>query len=426
MPIIPPVKGTRDFYPEQMAFRTWLYGQVRAVSERFGYQEWEAPFLESLELYEAKSGEELVKEQAFTLTDKGGRLLALRPELTPSLARMIAQRAGALAMPVRWYSFGPFWRYEQPQRGRAREFFQWNIDLLGQPGVHADAEIIGVGVEFLKSVGLTADQVLVKVNNRAFQKQKLIEAGIPAAALIDCFNLIDRKPKMQPTDWTDYAESLGFTAGQTRAVERLLADTEAWRSFPALAQLFADLEAMGAADMAVFDPTVVRGLLYYTGTVFEANDVAGEYRAIFGGGRYDNLVADVGGDPIPATGFAMGDMVIELVLEKYGCRPDLSITNSAVLVTLFDEALFMEAARLATELRRAGLNAELYLEPAKLGRQLRYAQRKNIPVVAILGESEVAAGAVALKRLGTGEQVAVLRAQAAERIRSWLLEAGSR
>lgn len=424
MPIIPPVKGTRDFYPEQMAFRTWLYAQVRAVSERFGYQEWEAPFLESLDLYAAKSGEELVKEQAFTLTDKGGRLLALRPELTPSLARMIAQRAGQLAMPVRWYSFGPFWRYEQPQRGRAREFFQWNIDLLGQEGVHADAEIVAIGVEFLRSVGLTAEQVVVKVNNRAFTRQQVIELGIPPGALTDCFNLIDRKPKMKPEAWSQYAASLGFTDAQVRAIEAMLADTEAWRAFEPLARLFADLEAMGAADMVVFDPTIVRGLLYYTGTVFEANDVAGEYRAIFGGGRYANLVADVGGDPITGVGFAMGDMVIELVLEKYGCRPQLPTTNSAVLVTLFDDAFYAEAARLATALRRAGLNTELYLEPAKLGKQIRYAQRKTIPVVAILGEAEIAAGVVALKRLDTGEQVSVPREQAAAQVRRWALNTG--
>ena len=420
MPIIQPVKGTRDFYPEEMAFRNWLYGQVRAVSERFGYQEWEAPYLESLELYAAKSGDELVKEQAFTLTDRGGRILALRPELTPSLSRMIAQRASQLVMPVRWYAFGPFWRYEQPQRGRAREFFQWNIDLLGDGGVRADAEIIAVGVAFLKSLGLTPAQVVVKVNNRMFTQQKLAGLGIPASAMTDCLTLIDRRLKMKPDEWTKYAGSLGFSEQQVRAVEGLLADAEAWRGFASLERLFADLEALDAADMVAYDPTVVRGLLYYTGTVFEANDVGGEYRTIFGGGRYDNLVADVGGDPIPAVGFAMGDMVIELLLEKYGCKPTLPTTSSAVLVALFDDALYPEAARLATELRRAGLNTELYLEPAKLGKQLRYAQRKGIPVVAIIGENEVAAGLVALKRLSTGEQISVARAEAAEAVRRWL------
>ena len=227
MPIIQPVKGTRDFYPEQMAFHTWLYGQIRTVSERFGYQEWEAPYLESLELYAAKSGEELVKEQSFVLTDRGGRMLALRPELTPSLARMVARRAGQLVMPLRWYSFGPFWRYEQPQRGRTREFFQWNIDLLGRDGARADAEIIAIGAAFLESVGLTPDAVLIKINNRQFMQQKLAEIGVAGEALIHCFNLIDKKPKMKPKAWSAYARELGFDAEQVKALEGLLAHAEA-------------------------------------------------------------------------------------------------------------------------------------------------------------------------------------------------------
>ncbi len=420
MPIIPAVKGTRDFYPAQKAFHTWLYEQVRAISERFGYQEWEAPYLEYLDLYAAKSGEELVKEQAFVLTDRGGRVLALRPELTPSLARMVAQRAGQMAMPLRWYSFGPFWRYEQPQRGRSREFFQWNIDLLGQAGARADAELIAIGANFLEDAGLTAEQVTINVNDRRFMQAKLTEAGIPDAAAADCFNLIDKRAKMKSEAWRAYAAALGFGAGQIGALLALLDDKDAWRGFEPLAALFANLEALGVSHMVTFDPTVVRGLLYYTGTVFEANDRAGEYRAILGGGRYDNLVADVGGDAITGVGFAMGDIVIELVLEKYGCRPSFPVSKSAVLVTVFDEALYPESAALATKLRRAGLNVELYLEKAKLKKQLRFAQRKDIPIVAIMGSDEVEAGQVTLKRLSTGEQVTVALPAAAGRVQAWL------
>ncbi|MBN1284097.1 MAG: histidine--tRNA ligase [Anaerolineae bacterium] len=420
MPIIQSVKGTRDFYPEQKAFQNWLYAQVRAVSERFGYQEWEAPYLEYLDLYAAKSGEELVKEQAFVLTDRGGRVLALRPELTPSLARMIAQRAGEMTWPARWYSFGPFWRYEQPQRGRTREFFQWNIDLLGLDGVRADAEIIAVGAAFLKAAGLTAQAVTINVNNRRFTQAKLKELGVPDGAIASCFGLIDKRPKMQPSAWEAYARELGLTGEQIKAMQALLEDREAWRGFEPLEQLFESLEALGAADMVVFDPTVVRGLLYYTGTVFEANDTAGEYRAIFGGGRYDNLVADVGGDPVTAVGFAMGDVVVELVMEKYGSRPVLPASKSQVLVTLFDDALYPQTAALAAELRQAGLNVELYLENDKFKKQFRFAERKDIPVVAILGGDELKAGQVALKRLSTGEQIAVARGEAAAQIRAWL------
>ncbi len=420
MPIIQPVKGTRDFYPEQKAFHTWLYDQVRAVSERFGYQEWEAPFLEYLELYAAKSGEELVKEQAFVLTDRGGRTLTLRPELTPSLARMIAQRASQMAMPVRWYAFGPFWRYEQPQRGRTREFFQWNIDLLGQEGVRADAEIIAAGAAFLQEMGLSTEQVLIKVNDRRFMQKRLAEMGVPESATVDCFNLIDRREKMDTKAWEDQAAALGLDAGQVRALHALLDDEEAWQAFEPLAALFSSLEALGAREHVAFDPTIVRGLLYYTGTVFEANDTAGEYRAILGGGRYDNLVADVGGDPITGVGFAMGDVVLELVLAKYGCLPAFPASRAAVLVTLFDDVLYPQTAALAADLRRAGLNVELYLTADRLGKQIKFAQRKDIPVVAILGPDEAAGGKVALKRLKTGEQIEISRGSVVEQVRAWL------
>ncbi|HFD38699.1 MAG TPA: histidine--tRNA ligase, partial [Anaerolineae bacterium] len=172
---IPAVKGTRDFYPEEMAFRSWLYARVRETSRRFGYQEYEAPILERLELYAAKSGEELVKEQSFVLTDRSGDALVMRPELTPSLARMIAQRQAQLIRPVRWFSFGPFWRYERPQRGRSREFFQWNIDLLGAETPAADGEIVAIGATFLQNVGLTAQEVAIHINSRRLMERKLAE-----------------------------------------------------------------------------------------------------------------------------------------------------------------------------------------------------------------------------------------------------------
>jgi len=189
---IQPVKGTRDFYPEKMAFRNWLYGKVRDISQRYGYQEYEAPLLERLELYAAKSGEELVKEQSFVLLDRGGDELALRPELTPSLARMIAQRQGSLVWPARWFSYGPFWRYERPQRGRTREFFQWNIDLLGSDAPEADGEIVVIAAEFLQSLGLTASEVGVYINSRRLMESKLASIGVEDKLTDDVFRLIDR------------------------------------------------------------------------------------------------------------------------------------------------------------------------------------------------------------------------------------------
>lgn len=398
------VKGTRDFYPEAMAFRNWLHDKVRAVSKRFGYEEWEAPILERLELYAAKSGEELVKEQSFVLMDRGGDELALRPELTPSLARLIAQRQGSLILPARWFSFGPFWRYERPQRGRTREFFQWNIDLLGAEIPAADGEIAAIGAEFLRSLGLSASEVGIHVNSRRLMERKLAEIGVAEEQRVDVFRLIDRRDRLAPEKWRDWALEAGLSEGQLAALSELLSNAELWQESEELRQVFATADALGLADYLIYDASIVRGLDYYTGPVFEAYDRKRKFRAIFGGGRYDNLVRDVGGDRITGVGFAMGDVIIELVLDHFGKRPDLQPSPSQVLVTLFGADLFSQTLAFANRLRRAGINTEQILEPARLGKQIRTADRKGIPYVAILGPDELEAGQVVLKNLATGEQ----------------------
>ena len=282
------VKGTRDFYPEAMAFRTWLYGKVRAISQRFGYQEYEAPILERLELYAAKSGEELVKEQSFVLTDRGGDELALRPELTPSLARMIAQQQARLVRPVRWFSFGPFWRYERPQRGRTREFFQWNIDLLGAETPAADGEIVAIGAEFLRSLDLDTSDVGIYLNSRRLMERKLAEIGVGDNQRTNVFRLIDRRDKLSAERWTEWALEIGLSESQLTALKDLLNNAELWQESEELQQVFATAQAFGVADYLTYDASIVRGLDYYTGPVFEAYDRARRFRAIFGGGRYDN------------------------------------------------------------------------------------------------------------------------------------------
>jgi histidyl-tRNA synthetase len=399
------VKGTRDFYPEAMAFRTWLYGKVRAISERFGYQEYEAPLLERLELYAAKSGEELVKEQAFVLQDRGGDELALRPELTPSLARMIAQQQATLILPARWFSFGPFWRYERPQRGRTREFFQWNIDLLGAETPTADGEIVAIGAEFLRSLGLGADEVAIRLNSRRLMERKLAGIGVQTQAQrMEVFRLVDRRDRMPADKWAEWAADIGLTDGQLADLQALLANPDLWQESDELCQVYATAEAFGLGDYLVYDAAIVRGLDYYTGPVFEAYDREGYFRAIFGGGRYDNLVGDVGGDRLTGVGFAVGDVIIELLLERAGKRPTLPTSPTEVLVTLFDADLYPQTLALAARLRRAGINAEQILEADRLGKQIRYADRMGIPYVAILGPDELARDEVVLKNLASGEQ----------------------
>jgi histidyl-tRNA synthetase len=414
---IQPVKGTRDFYPETMAFRNWLYQKIRDISERFGYQEYEAPLLERLDLYAAKSGDELVKEQSFVLIDRGGDQLALRPELTPSLARMVAQQQATLVLPVRWFSFGPFWRYERPQRGRSREFFQWNIDLLGPDSPTADGEIVSIAAEFFRSLGLTADEVVIRINSRRLIERKLGAIGVGEQMWMEVFRLIDRRDRLPADKWRAWALDIGLTEGQLAALEDLLMNPDLWQESEELREVFATAEAFGLAGYLLYDAGIVRGLDYYTGPVFEAYDRGGRFRALLGGGRYDNLVADVGGERITGVGFAMGDVIIELLLERMDKRPDLPLTPSTVLVTLFDEELYGPTVTLAGRLRRAGINAEQFLEPVRLGKQLRYADRKEIPFVIILGPDEVKAGQIILKDMKTGEQQSCTEAELIERLK---------
>jgi len=395
---------------------------MREVAESFGYQEYEAPILEPLELYAAKSGEELVKEQSYVFTDRGGSEITLRPELTPSLARMIAQKQNELNFPVRWWSFGPFWRYERPQKGRTREFFQWNVDMLGVATPEADAENAAVLATFFQRVGLSPQQVLIKVNNRRLIDSRFDAYDISSDQRPAVSSWIDRREKMTPETWMAYGKEIGLSPEQITNLKEMLADKELWKQSVELTRFFAVIAALGLSDYIIFDASIMRGLLYYTGTVFEAWEVGGDIkRSILGGGRYDNLTHDVGGDPIPGVGFAMGDVVITLILEKYGLMPkELSINPAPIFVTVFDEERLLQSFKLASELRRAGLNVVCYPEAAKLQKQFKYADRIGAKVTLVLGPDEVAKGQVAVKNLLNGEQVSVAREELNAAIRKIL------
>jgi histidyl-tRNA synthetase len=421
MTAIPPVKGMRDFYPEAMAFRTWLYDRVRQVSQSFGYVEYEPPYLERLELYAAKSGEELVREQAYVFPDRGGDMIALRPELTPGLARMVASRAAELPRPIRWWSFGPIWRYERPQKGRSREFFQWNIDLMGPESAEADAEIAAVAVELFRAVGLGPERIKLLVNNRRLAESKCVSVGVTEAQLPAALRLIDRRDKLEADAWRAYGLELGLNPSSLDGLQGLLVDGQGWRDSPELVSFFEAAEALGVAEYMQFDATVVRGLDYYTGTVFEARDSEGRFRAILGGGRYDNLVADVGGEHLPAVGFAMGDVTIGLMIQQLGSAPAGPPPPAQVLICWVEEAARLEALRLAADLRQAGLQVEWFPSAERLPRQLKYADRRKIPLAAILGSRELAEGVVTLKDLRAGTQVSAARPSVVERA-SALLE----
>lgn len=404
------VKGTREFYPGQMFLRNYIFDKVRRVSQMFGYQEWDGPFLETIDLYAAKSGEELVKKQSFVFTDRGGQDVTLRPELTPSLARMVAAKQGELVFPLRWWSFGPFWRYESPQKGRTREFFQWNIDMLGVSSPEADAELIAIAAEFLRSVGLRAERVRIYVNNRRLMTAQFDSLGIPEEKRLDVANLVDRRSKMESAKWDAYALELGLSQPQVDGLKKMLNDFDLWKQSDELSRTFSALDSLGVGDYIAFDPGVMRGLLYYTGTTFEAFDTSGSLkRSLFGGGRYDNLLEDVGGQPLPGVGFAMGDVGMGIFLQEAGLVPEFDPSPAQVMVTVFNEDLQMQSFALASELRAAGLNAMVYPEPVKLPKQFKFADKMKMKVAITIGPDEVEKGLAAVKNLSNGEQVLVKR-----------------
>src|SRR5450830_410139 len=373
--IIRSVKGTRDFYPEEMAKRQWIYSRLKTVSESFGYQHYDGPCLETLELYAAKSGEELVKEQSFVFNDRGGDQITLRPELTPSLARMIAEKQNELVFPARWWSYGPFWRYERPQRGRTREFFQWNIDLIGSDSVEADAELVAVACSFMRSVGLGPEQVKIRYNDRELMDEAFSELGVHPESKSRLLKLVDRIDKLPSDVWDEKVIELGLDQGQLDSLKRLLADVDLWKRSDKLVKFVSLLQNMGQAEYLEYDPRIIRGLDYYTGIVFEAHEANREFRAILGGGHYGNLVGDVGGEPLPGVGFAMGDVVIQLVVEHFNLIPDLNMQGETIFVTVFDSQTQAESLRIAAELRAAGFKVITALGNEKLGKQLKFAVR---------------------------------------------------
>ncbi len=418
------VKGTREFYPEQMALRNFIYEKVRAASQAFGFQEWDAPFIETIDLYAAKSGEELVKKQSFTFEDRGGDFVTLRPELTPSLARMIAAKQNELTYPVRWWSFGPFWRYEQPQKGRSREFFQWNIDMLGVNSPQADGELVAVAATFLQSVGLTPDQATIYVNNRRLMDSEFDKLQIPNEKRLDVSNLVDRRSKMESTKWDAYALEIGLNQTQLDGLKNILSNFELWKESDELTKLFSTLEALGVSEYVKYDPNIMRGLLYYTGTVFEAFDTSGSVkRAILGGGRYDNLLADVGGQPLSGVGFAMGDVVIGIILQEKGLLPEFNPTPADVLVTVFDETLLTKSFALSAQLRKAGINTIAFPEPAKLQKQFKFADKMKMKLALVLGPDEEAQGLVVIKNLKSGDQAQIKQEALIESIKEMLSNA---
>ncbi len=410
--------GFRDFVPADLALRNHIFEAWRVVCRRYGFAEYDGPPLEPLGLYVEKSGPEIV-EQLYSFTDKGGREVALRPEMTPTLARILAQRSRGMAKPVRWFSIPQLFRYERSQRGRLREHFQLNADIVGEPGVSADAEVVAVAIDAVRALGLGEEDFVARVNDRRLVAAVLDEVGVAEGDRAACLAVVDKAGRAGPARTRAGLESLGIGGGTARALAELVEDGS-WEHLcdrfraagPVLAAMEpleeyqAILQAMGLGPYLRFDFTVVRGLAYYTGIVFELFDRGGELRAICGGGRYDRLLELVGGEPLPAVGFGMGDVVLGELLKDRGIAP-------APAGGCDDYVIWVEPAqrpvgmRLARGLRRRG-RAVLYgLRAAGVGKQLRSAARLGASRALIIGPDEAASGTVTVRDLGSGRQETV-------------------
>jgi histidyl-tRNA synthetase len=406
--IIAAVKGTRDFYPQEQFWQNWLYETAKKVSQSFGYQEYDGPILESLSLYAAKSSEEIVNKQSFVIpsrSKKNREKLVLRPELTPTLARMVASKEYQLNLPLRWWSWGSFFRYEAPQKGRGREFYQWNLDFLGQDSPYADAEVIAVGINFLVSLGLSAQDVVIKINDRQLLDQAFAGIDLEPKQKLPLFRLLDKRAKISSPTFLSGLIDLGLTGPQIKTLESLLKEG-GYDQSPWLRQIFATLANLGLAKWLEFDPGLVRGFDYYTNTVFEAQMRQERARSLFGGGRYQNLVADVGGKrKIGGVGLAAGDMMLLAVLNDKGLLPKESILSAPILLVSLDEESLTASLALATKLREAGFNVESFLDYSlPLAKQLSYANKKGFARVLIIGSEEQAEGRVTIKDLVSGRQ----------------------
>lgn len=408
--------GFRDFYPEDFSVRAHIMQAWRDVARRYGFAEYDGPPLEPLDLYTEKSGQEIVG-QLYAFEDKGGRQVALRPEMTPTLARMAGARAGSLRKPVRWFTVPQLFRYERTQRGRLREHFQWNVDILGEDAIEADAEILAVALDGLRRLGLGADHVVARFNDRRLLEQVLRHAGVPEEALGATYAVIDKlgRESMERT-----RERLESEAGLPPAAVDAVLELPAMTGLPAVAARWGDvplvateverLESYGAilAELGFgqwvrFDPSIVRGLAYYTGTVFEIFDRQGELRAICGGGRYDRLLGALGGADLPAVGFGMGDVVLRELLAAHGLLPDTtpSVDYYVVCVTDGERAL---GRRVAQALRAAGWSVAYDLRGAGMGRQFKNADARGAARVVVLGPDEVAAGQAVVRDMVAGEE----------------------
>ncbi|MBM3842273.1 MAG: histidine--tRNA ligase [Verrucomicrobia bacterium] len=426
--------GFREFYPEDLALRSHLFRRWRQTAGVFGFAEYDAPVLEPLDLYRAKSGSE-IEAQLFSFTDKGGREVALRPEMTPTVCRLVGARANTLRRPIKWFSIGEFYRYERMQKGRGRCFHQFNADIFGESGPEAEIELIALLVQCLAAFGLTADDFYIRLSDRNLWFYFLEALGLDEPRARTVLTVVDRYEKNGDAAFSAYTDAFGPLPEDLKA--RILAFLGV-KSLPALEamlaplggdklaarlaewrQVLSALDAMGLGSFVTVDLGVVRGLAYYTGFVFEAFDRRGDLRALAGGGRYDDLVKKLGGPDLPAVGFAIGDMTFSLLLEQRGLLPPL-VSAPDVYCVIGGAAERLAAFREIHALRAAGFRVEYPLRDLAFGKQFKAAAESGARLALILGGDELARGVVKVRDLGQRSEVEVPRDAVVAHVRDFL------
>ena len=407
--------GFRDFYPEELALKNHIFATWRAVAARYGFEEYDGPPLEPLELYTQKSGDEIV-QQLYSFTDKGDRQVALRPEMTPTLARMVGAHAQALKKPIRWFSMPQLFRYERQQRGRLREHFQLNMDLIGESSPLADAELLAAAIDIMRAFGLGPGDVQARVSDRRVLRALLLGAGVPEAKLTDAFGLIDKAERMPEAELVramnaalgkaDPILEIARLKGLDHVIAALGKVKGGEEAGEPLVTAVKSLAAMGLGDFVQVDLSIVRGLAYYTGVVFELFDAKRELRAICGGGRYDGLMKALGGIDLPALGFGMGDVVLGELLKERGAVPKTAGRLEAFLVAVSGEDVPF-VLKLAHDLRDKGVAVEYGLKAKAVRNQLELAAARGAARAVIVGPDERASGSLVVKDLRSGSEAKV-------------------
>lgn len=407
-----PYKGVRDFYPADQFIQKYLFETMARACELYGYEEYNASVLEPTDLYRSKTSEEIVNEQTYTFMDRGDREVTMRPEMTPTLARMIAGKSRELALPVRWYSVANFFRYEQVRKGRQREFWQLNADILGAPGVEADAEVLSLAHTIMRTFGADERNFEIRVSDRRFLETAYEACGIEPEERAPVTRLLDKRAKLD-----DFKKQLEASIGQRAGT--LIEYLDRTTSTAYLEALKAQTKALGVGNLVV-DTTIARGFDYYTGMVFEVFDTSGQnQRSLFGGGRYDGLTSMFNGESIPAVGFAVGDVALRDFLETHNLMPKYSPATELMLCVV-DDAALPHATKLAKDLRREDVTVSVNFSGKRIGDQIKQADKLKIPFVIAVGEKERNSGTYTIKNLSTGHEMTLSADRIAEHLFSSL------